>query len=390
MQTFTFNTAKTIICQPEATSQIVDLCHQLRVRRPLIVTDSTSIEHNLLTPVIEALNQARIPLCTFTDATTTPTEDAILKALRQASTENIDGIIGIGNHAAMEIAKLVALLAGSGMAITQLYGKESQSGSRLPLIQIPAVAGTGSECSALTMVLTDQATPNKVYSSQMLPDAIILDVTLTQNLPADYLLTTAANALTHCIEAYTSTQHKNLYSDMLAKESLSTLLKQLSRIDSLPLHSEIQQSILLCACTAAQAYANTSGSIVHALAYPLQYHYQLEHGLSNALMLPAVMQFNMKQPQLIKCYETLFSDIEIPSANSDQTPNASYPRIIQEVETAMTQLHIPASLRTLDIKEQDLPMLAESAVFVQRLLLNNVQELNFDAILQIYRAAYQG
>ncbi|TQV78110.1 iron-containing alcohol dehydrogenase [Exilibacterium tricleocarpae] len=391
MKSFTFNTTPSIICEPGAIGRIGDICRRHRISRLLIVTDQGILDNDLLGPLLGALSRAQVSYMTYADVQADPPEDTVLRALRQAQTNNTDGVVGFGGGSSMDTAKLVALMMGSGESLAEIYGVDNASGQRLPLIQVPTTAGTGSEVTPIAIVTTGDTTKTAVVAQQLMPDVTILDPELSLGLPPLVSAATGIDAMVHAIEAFTSARLKNPYSDMLAQQALNLLAGNIRdavhRGDSLA----TRQAMLLGACLAGQAFANAPVAAVHALAYPLGGHYHIPHGLSNALMLPHVLRFNCEAVDAARQYAQLAPIImerHIPLPASDGERRHLAGEMIDHLVALIADLALPNTLAAMDIQEQELPMLAENAMQQQRLLVNNPREVNYENALNIYRAAY--
>lgn len=384
MNPFTFTTTKSIINESGALQRIGEICRNQHITRPLIVTDPGIVSIGLLDKLEAALKAADMPYCSFTEIVADPPESIVLAALEQAKTEQVDGIIGFGGGSSMDTAKLVALMAKSGETLAEIYGVEQAKGQRLPLIQIPTTAGTGSEVTAVAIVTTGETTKTGVVAPQLLPDVALLDAELTLGLPPHITAATGIDAMVHAIEAYTSIHKKNAYSDMLAREALRMMAANIEEATHNGSNLDARQAMLLGACLAGQAFANAPVAAVHALAYPLGGHFHIPHGLSNSLVLPHVLRFNAEAAS--ERYAELADVILGATAQGDALQKTQ--QLIDYLEDLIAKLKIPARLRDMDIAEKDLPMLASDAMLQQRLLINNPREVSEDDALAIYQAAY--
>lgn len=385
MRAFTFNTSKSIINECGALQRLADICRQQHISRPLIVTDQGIVQLGMLAQLQTVLDQAAIPHTAFTGVVADPTEAIIEAALAQAKADDCDGVIGFGGGSSLDTAKLVALLAKSGASLAQVYGVNQAQGQRLPLILIPTTAGTGSEVTAVAIVTTGATTKMGVVAPQLYPDVAVLDAELTLGLPPHITAMTGVDAMVHAIEAYTSLHQKNPYSDMLAREALRLLSAHIERATQHGDDVEARQAMLLGACLAGQAFANSPVAAVHALAYPLGGHYHIPHGLSNSLVLPAVLRFNANHAENL--YAELASSV-IPGESLAHTPSARCAQFIDYMTDLIVRLELPARLRDAQVPETDLPMLARDAMLQQRLLTNNPRAVSEADALAIYQAAY--
>lgn len=385
MQPFVFHTSKTIINEPGALSKLGEVCAKLGMKRPLVITDQGIVKLGMLEGATQSLATAGLAHSSFADVVADPPESIILAALRHAKQHDSDGVIGFGGGSSMDTAKLIALLLGSGEALADVYGVENARGPRLPLVLVPTTAGTGSEVTAIAIVTTGETTKTGVVSTHLYPDVALLDAELTLGLPPAITAATGIDAMVHAIEAYTSVIRKNPYSDMLAHEALRLMSKYLHRATQHGDDLEARQGMLFGACLAGQAFANAPVAAVHALAYPLGGHYHLPHGLTNALVLPAVLRFNA--PVAGPLYAELAADV-IPAAELADSTADRCQQFIRYMSSLSQDLGLQTSLRAVDVPEADLPMLARDALLQQRLLVNNPRPVSEADALAMYQEVY--
>lgn len=383
MQGFTYQSAKSLVCEVGSSKRMAAFCEQLGIQRPFVVTDPGIVKAGLLETVMQSLAAAQLNSVVYADVQADPPEAVMLAAVEHARAQGCDGVIGFGGGSAMDTAKLVALLLGSQQQISEVYGVDVARGPRLPLILVPTTAGTGSEVTAVAIVTTGETTKTGVVSPHLFPDLAILDAELTLGLPPKITAETGIDAMVHAIEAYTSALRKNPYADMLAKQALSLLNTHLEgayRDSRSLLHRE---NMLLGACLAGQAFANAPVAAVHALAYPLGGHYHMAHGLSNAMVLLPVLRFNAS---VAAAHYAELASWLLPTATGNHSERCQV--LIEHLSGLMQRLNIPARLRDLGVPEADLPMLAEDAMKQQRLLMNNPRPVTYEDALAIYQAAY--
>jgi len=385
MSGFVFTTTRQVISEPGSVSQLGELCLQLGIQTPVIITDPGIVKVGLLEKAEHALKSSNLPVLAYADVQADPPESVVLAAVQYAIDQGADGIIGYGGGSAMDTAKLVALLACSGEQLNDIYGVDQVKGQRLPLIQVPTTAGTGSEVTPIAIVTTGASTKMGVVSGRLQPDVALLDAELTLGLPAGVTASTGVDAMVHAIEAYTSRHKKNPYSDMLAHQALRLLSTNIRQAVAEPGDLSARQNMLLGAMMAGQAFANAPVAAVHALAYPLGGQFHISHGLSNSLVLPEVMRFNISQAT------ELYAELA-PSIMGDNVPLGSDTELasalIEHIAAMIAELGLPTRLRDVDIPESALNGLAEDAMGQQRLLINNPRDVEFEDALAIYKAAY--
>src|SRR5690606_32426162 len=296
-------------------------------------------------------------------------------------------VVGFGGGSSMDVAKLVALLAhpNGQQSLKDIYGVGNARGQRLPLIQVPTTAGTGSEVTPIAIVTTGETTKMGVVSPLLLPDLALLDADLTLGLPPAVTAATGIDAMVHAIEAYTSKLKKNPLSDLLAREALRLLAANLDQAVHHGHNREARQAMLLGACLAGQAFANAPVAAVHALAYPLGGHYHIPHGLSNALVLPHVLRFNAPaaRPLYAELAPLLLGE-RLRAGNAEQL----CAQFIDELAALNERCGLPSRLRDAGLPEAMLRTLAGDAMLQQRLLVNQPREVNEADALAICQAAY--
>ncbi|HMV34602.1 MAG TPA: iron-containing alcohol dehydrogenase [Turneriella sp.] len=381
MQNFDFQTTRRVVCAPGSIRQLPALTRELGMTRALVVTDQGIFHSGLYARCTDALRHGDVDFAVEHNVVADPPEAIVLEAVTKARALRIDGLIGFGGGSSMDVAKVIATLVPSQQAIAEIYGIGNVRGSRLPLIQIPTTAGTGSEVTPIAIITTGETTKTGIVSPQLLPDVALLDAELTVGLPADVTAATGIDAMVHAIEAYTSKIKKNPYSDLLAFEALKLLAGNLLRAVKQGDDLEARQAMLYGAMLAGQAFANAPVAAVHALAYPLGGHYHISHGLSNALMLPHVLHFNM--PQAAQLYALLCG--ALPAANGLSPSGEKFAEALTQL---ISETGIPRTLRELKVPRDNLPMLARDAMLQQRLLINNPREVTEADALRLYEEAW--
>ena len=385
MKPFVFSTTKSIISEIGAIMQIADICAALDISKPLIITDKGIVDVGLIKPLDTAFKKANKEYYCFDQVVADPPEHIVLSAVAYAKERKVDGIIGFGGGSSLDTAKLVALLANSSEQLADIYGVDGIRGKRLPLILIPTTAGTGSEVTPVAIVTTGDTTKAGVVSSVLLPDVALLDASLTLGLPSHVTAATGIDAMVHAIEAYTSAIKKNPYSDLLAKQALALLSGNIVEATFNGTNVEARQGMLLGACLAGQAFANSPVAAVHALAYPLGGHFHIPHGLSNALVLVHVMNFNLSHSANL--YAELAPSIS-DSISLDGSEKEIAQALIDFIAGLIKQLKLPVSLAEMGIGESNINTLAKDAMLQTRLLVNNPKPVTIEDVKHIYLQAY--
>lgn len=352
-------------------------------RNVLIVTDKFLHENGLVDPVKASLHNAGFNVSVFDDVVADPPESVLLGCVENAQRARADIVLGLGGGSSMDIAKLVAVMLNSDQPLSELYGIDQVRGKRVPLVQAPTTAGTGSEATNITILTTGETTKMGVVAEQLYADKVLLDAELSRGLPPLQTAATGIDAMVHAIESYTSVEKKNPLSDALAREALRLLTTHLLCACQDGDNRQAREAMLLGANLAGQAFANSPVAAVHALAYPLGGHFHLSHGLTNALMLGPVLRFKMKAAAPL--YAELADVVLGPCEDNVQTRSSHFVAFMQDL---MNRSGAPQRLRDTGVTQDSLPTLAKDAMLQTRLLKNNPVEVTEADALALYREAF--
>lgn len=388
---FVFQTVRRIESAPGLARRLGELVSSLDPpgRSALIVTDAFLASSGLIAPARASLEAAGWQVAVF-DAVTPDPSEAVVEAARQAALAHGAGlVIGFGGGSSMDVAKLVACLARpEAPALTELYGIDTRVVARLPLVQVPTTAGTGSEVTRIAIVTTGADTKAGVVNRALLADLVLLDAELTVGLPPAVSAATGIDAMVHAIEAFTSRLRANPLSDLLAVDALRRLDRHLLATLADGRDLAAREQMLLGAMLAGMAFENAPVAAVHALAYPLGGQFHLPHGLSNALVLTPVLRFN--RPAAQARYAALAAQL-LPEASAGldeaQRCEAFIAHVAQRVADCAA-CGLAQRLRDCGIPRDALPGLAAAAMQQQRLLQNNPRPLTEADALAIYEEAW--
>ena len=385
MNDFLFSMVPDVLIGAGTSQQLGEVAAAMGIQRALIVTDSGIVKFGLLDDAIKSLEASNVALSIYADVVADPPEFVVTDAVTIAQEFGCDGVIGFGGGSSMDVAKLLAVLIKGQQSLADIYGVDQITGGRLPLIQVPTTAGTGSEATMVSIITTGETTKAGVVSRALLADKIILDATLTIGLPPAVTAATGIDAMVHAIEAFTSRRKKNPLSDMLAREALRLMAGNIDVAVKQGTNVAAREAMLLGAMLAGQAFANAPVAAVHALAYPLGGNYHIPHGLSNSLVLPHVLRFNA--PKAGQSYAELAAII-LPNKTIPTDPHEASELLATYFLTLAEDLGLQTTLRQMNIGQADIKMLAEQAMLQQRLLINNPRDITLDDAIEIYQQAF--
>lgn len=386
MTPFTFNTTKSLVFETGAAARLAEVAGKTLGRAVLLVTDPGLRQLGLADPAIASLEAAGHIVAVFDSVEADPSRETLMKAVEFGRDAGVTGVLGFGGGSSLDVAKLVALLLGSGEDLDEAWGVAMAKGPRLPLVLVPTTAGTGSEVTPVSIITVGAEEKRGVSSPVILPDIAILDADLTTGLPAYITAATGVDAMVHAIEAYASkSANNNPLSKMLAREALRLLGANIETAVFNGQDKDARGAMLLGSMLAGQAFANSPVAAVHALAYPIGGTFHIPHGLSNALVLPHVLRFNA--PDAHGLYAEIAADA-FPHLSEVEGSQARCAAFIDALADLSSKLGMQTRLRDVDIPEDAIGKMASDSMLQQRLLVNNPREVSEQDAFNIYKAAW--
>jgi alcohol dehydrogenase class IV len=371
-----------IIAGPGSTDRLPELVEDLGGRRALIVSDQGVARAGLVDRPQRILAAAGVAV-TVLDETPPEPEVKHVEALFAAAKAagGADVVVGIGGGSAMDAAKILAVLLAHPVTLSALLAKEPIRRRGLPTVMVPTTAGTGSEATpnAIFLVPEDELKVG-IVSANLMPDGVILDPLLTLTLPPAITASTGMDALTHAIECYCS-RKGNPFSDLFGLEAIRLIARSIRRAYMDGNDVDARNDMLLGAYYGGVCIATSSTTAVHALAYPLGGKYRIPHGLSNAMLLPFVMEFNLEGSELR--FQAMARAMGIPIDGLGA--RAAGERMIASLYALNADLDIVSSLRDKGITDRDLDGLVDGAAKVTRLLDNNPRPMARADMRAIYQ-----
>ena len=369
-----------------ALAGLPDALRQLGLATPLIVTDRFMATGGVLDRVRNILRTAGIASRVFADVMPDPTVSSVQAALAVLREGQHDCVIGLGGGSPIDTAKMLAVLARHQVTPRQLKFPHLQDAAGLPIIAVPTTAGTGSEATRVT-VITDEATQEKMMCMGLayLPRIAIVDFELTLSKPWRLTADTGLDALTHAIEAYVSKQ-ASPFTDALALAAMRALWPNVALACTEPSNRAAREAMMLGALQAGMAFSNASVALVHGMSRPIGAHFHVAHGLSNAMLLPAVTAWSVPgaEPRYAACARAMgiaaSGDAEIDAAHA----------LVAALRAKNLELDVP-SPRRYGIEAERwtslLPLMAEQAI-ASGSPANNPRVPDASAIAALYRQVW--
>ncbi|MGA3681384.1 iron-containing alcohol dehydrogenase [Pseudomonas graminis] len=382
MSVSAFKIANKLITGPAAIEQLSAELTRLNVQNPLIVTDAILVKSGTVDLALAQLGGRRYGL--FDQVKPEPEISIVEDCTRAYRDGGHDGLIGVGGGSAIDIAKGVAAFASHEGPLAGLFGVDLVKRKGPPLIAIPTTAGTGSEVTNVAIFSDKQAQLKKgIVSDYLLPDVALVSPLMTLTCPRSVTAASGVDALVHAIEAYLSVNASPI-TDAIALGAIKLIVKALPKAYANPSSLQAREDMATASLMAGMAFGNAGVGAVHALAYPLGGRFNIAHGVSNALLLPYVMEWNK-----LACVERMR---DIADAMGVRVAHLSDRDAADLAVKAMADLcaavEIPSGLRSFNVPEDAISAMAEEASKIDRLMRNNPRKLTAADIEKIYRAAY--
>ena len=338
-------------------------------------------------PLIEEplanLKAAGVSIEIFQNILAEPTVNDFKKILEVARQFKADSVVGIGGGSVLDVTKLVAAFINSDQQVEDCFGTGFIKAKGLWFACLPTTAGTGSEVSPNAILLDERDHLKKgIVSPYLIADAAYVDPKLTWTVPAKVTADTGMDALTHCIEAYTNKfAHPSV--DIYALQGIRLIAANLERAVKDGKDVEAREALAFGSLYGGMCLGPVNTAAVHALSYPLGGEFHIPHGLSNAILLPSVMKFNM--PANVKRHAEVAIALGCePGKNDEETAQ----RGVDFIYRLAAAVGIPDKLTALGIPQTSVPGMAKAAMQVQRLLKNNPREVTEQDALDIYNSLY--
>lgn len=372
-----------------AVAQVAEVLATLGLARPLVVTDPFMVSSGLARRMLDPLEAAGVAAPVFSDTVPDPTDTVVeagVAALKQAG--RVDCLIGFGGGSPIDTAKAIAILAAGGGKMRDWKVPRAADLAALPVVAIPTTAGTGSEVTRFT-VITDTERDEKMLIAGLaaLPLAAIVDYELTYSVPARTTADTGIDSLTHALEAYVS-KRANPYSDTMARRAMALIARNLRTAHAEPRNATAREAMMLGATLAGLAFSNSSVALVHGMSRPIGAHFHVAHGLSNAMLLPAVTAFSL--PAALPRYAEAARAMGI--AHDDEGDQAAAARLVEELGALNRDLAVPTP-KSYGLDEAKwralLPTMAEQAL-ASGSPANNPRVPTKEEIIALYEQVWAG
>lgn len=336
-----------------------------------------------LEPFVATFKQQSVEVLTDTSIVAEPSFSDFETLMKKITPFNPDVVIGIGGGSVLDIAKLVAAQLENEQQLREYVGIGLLKGRKKKLICVPATAGTGSEVSPNAILVDDADNQKKgIISPFLVPDIVYVDPLLTVSVPPAITAATGMDALTHCLEAYTN-KFAQPFIDLFAYEGMKLIAANIVTAVKDGSNINAREKVAMGSLYGGFCLGPVNTAGVHALSYPLGSMYHLAHGLSNALLLPYVMEYN------IVAAVDRYADVAVALGCAREADAwATAKTGVEKIKELNKACGIPATLKEVGVKEETIPQMASEAMKIQRLLKNNPREITEQDAVAIFKSAY--
>lgn len=375
---------KQVIAGPNSIIEIANLVKDLGGKKALVVTDKGVWNAGLVEKPLQLLTEAGIAFEVINDVPPEPEISQAEELVKRSRSFGCDIVVSIGGGSAMDTAKIIAALMTNDKTVREIMEDSKAIEKGAPTLMVPTTAGTGSEATPNAIVtVPEQGLKVGIVSSNFMADCVILDPVLTLKLPPAITAATGIDALAHAIECYTSNK-ANPFSDMLALTAIKLICSSIQTACSKGDDVQARHNMLLGSFYGGMCIATSGTTAVHALAYPLGGRYRIPHGVSNAMLLSHVMEFNKDaiEDKLNMVAEAM--GIKDAAASKAQIAD----KVIERLHSLTRELNIPSDLKQYGVAESDIALLVEEAAKVTRLLNNNPKPVSKADMFNIYKKLF--
>ncbi|MCW5685988.1 MAG: iron-containing alcohol dehydrogenase [Pseudolabrys sp.] len=362
--------------------ELVEHCASVGITRPLFVTDSFLATQDIAKNVVSHLRKSGLPTELFGNIKSNPSESNVQEGLEVLRAGEHDGVIAFGGGSALDAGKVIAFMSGQTRSLWDFedigdWWTRADINGIAPVVAVPTTAGTGSEVGRAS-VITQESTHTKkvIFHPRMMPKITICDPELTAGMPPRVTAGTGLDALAHCLEAYCAPSYHPM-ADGIAMEGIRLIKEYLPRAYHDGLDLEARAHMMSAAAMGATSFQKGLGAI-HALSHPVGAIYDTHHGMTNAVFMPYVLQFNR---------EAIHEPIKRLSVFIGLKP--TFDAFMDWILDLRTELHVPHTLHGLKVDSDRFHEMAAMAE-VDPTAGGNPVRLDRNAAFTLYEASFAG
>lgn len=381
MKNYTLRVPETVISGVGCISELPGLIQAAGKENIAVFADGGALRSGAIDGTLEELKRSCARVTVVNDVPPEPEDGQVREIFDRVKGCGAELIVAIGGGSVMDTAKMISVMMTNSDYYDDLTDQSKILHRGAPLLVAPTSAGTGAEATPNAIVLIpEKKLKVGVVHPFFLPTTVLLDPMLTKSLPQPVTAATGLDAFCHCIETYIS-RKTNPFAQTFALQGLKLISENLRRAYADGSDMEARGNMLLAAFYGGVAITSSSTVAVHALSYPLGGSFRIPHGVSNAILLPFVMEYNMDAiPQYVVPIAQAMG-IDTQGLSAEETGK----EIVKAIFALTSDMKIPNSLKEFGVREEDLEFLTESASNVHRLLDQNPKDMSLDDIRSVYR-----
>jgi alcohol dehydrogenase len=382
-----FNIPSSVIIGGGASAELLPQLRRLGVSRVLVVTDAFMVKSGVVGRILEPLKEGGIGTAVFDGVQPDPTVQNVREGLALYRSSGAEAVVAIGGGSPLDAGKAISILTTNPEPLADYMGYHRIPKAGAPLLAIPTTAGTGSEVTKVAVITdTERDVKMMILDQHLLPVVALVDYELTLSMPAPLTAHVGVDTLTHGIEAYVSRKASEM-TDPIALSCIRLAATHLVKAWENPGNLAAREGMMLSATQGGMAFANSSVCLVHGMSRPLGLLFHIPHGLSNAMLLPAVTRFSL--PGAEARYATVARTMGLCAADaSDASAAAS---LVEGLEKLNARLEVPRIRdfkgATLEVFEAALEKMASDAL-ASGSPANNPVVPTAPEIIKLYREAW--
>lgn len=382
METFSFSIPQHVIFGKGSLGKLPEAAKALGKNKALIISGPHLNRIGMVDKCRAALSAAGIGSAAFTETEGNPSTETVEKAVDAYKSSGADFIVAFGGGSPLDVAKAAGILAAYGGKITEYEGGGKVPGPVVPMIAIPTTAGTGSEVTSFS-VITDHSRNYKlsVSSNYLLPAYAILDPELIASVPAGTAAACGVDAMVHALEAYLSLA-ASPFSDMFALKALQLIGKNLRAYAANRGNEAAAEAMMMGSLFAGIAFSHARLGDVHAMSHPVSAYFNVAHGVANAILLPAVVEYNELADQG-KYYDIYRCVAKAPVSEAMFSSHM----LTEELRALNMELGIPSCLKEAGVKAEYFDAMADDAMKSGNISVNPRSTTKAD-VLELYKKAF--
>lgn len=366
-------------------SVLADEIKKRGLKKVFIVTDKDLLKFGVVEKVTSVLDAAKIDYTIFSNVKQNPTVAQVKEGVVAFSLSGADAIVAIGGGSPIDTAKGIGIISNNPefADVVSLEGVADTKNKSVPIIALPTTAGTAAEVT-INYVITDEENVKKMVcvDPNVIPVLSIVDAELMLSLPPSLTAATGMDALTHAIEGYITKGAWEM-SDMFELKAIEMIAKHLPVVVKNPSDVVARDGMAVAQYIAGMGFSNVGLGLVHGMAHPLGAYYDIPHGVANALLLPIVMEYNTESSIAKYVDIARAMGIKVDHLSLEDAAQAA----VDAVKNLAIEVGIPEKLELLNVKEEDLERLSQSA-FEDVCTPGNPREVKLGDILELYKKAF--